>query len=116
MLPPSYTDVDQLLAELDNDQENGKWNGWLYTQDITMRDFRARFTMTYVTIDKNYIQYWKKPTDALPLRTFKTAHLKWLCQDSLVPCNPTEYIKAHENKLSFDAKQNLLKTVLNLIS
>jgi len=57
-----------------------------------------------VTIDANFIQYWKNPTDSLPLRSFKTAKLKWSCVDSNAPCSPTEYIKALESKLKFDAK------------
>jgi len=79
MLPTGYTDVDDLVEELDNDQANGRYSGWLYTQDITQRDYRSKFTITYTTVDKDYIQYWASPTDALPLRSFKTAHMKWLC-------------------------------------
>jgi len=31
MLPPGYADNDDLLEDLDNDGENGRYGGWLYT-------------------------------------------------------------------------------------
>lgn len=46
------------MADLDNDAVNGRYGGWLYTQDITIRDIRSKFTMTYMTIDKDYVNYW----------------------------------------------------------
>jgi len=115
MLPDGYTDSDGLLDELDNDMVNGKYAGWLYTQDITLRDFRTTITATYVTVDSDYIHYWKNPGDALPLKSFKTARLKWTCTDQSAPCSPTDYIKALEDKLKYDAKQNLLRTILTLV-
>jgi len=41
MLPTGYNDVDELLDDLDNDMNNGRWSGWMYNQDITLRDFRT---------------------------------------------------------------------------
>jgi len=87
----------------------------MYSQDITSRNIRSKFTITYVTVDKNNIQYWSTPSDSLPLKSFKTVHLKWRCDSLSIPCNPTQYIKEMDD-ISFDAKQNLLKTVIDLIS
>jgi hypothetical protein len=92
MLPHGYVDNDALLADLDNDAANGRYGGWLYTQDITSRDIRSKFTISYITLDKKNWNFWASPNDALPLKSFKTPHIKWRCeQDTL--CNPTEYIE-----------------------
>jgi len=81
MLPTGYNDVDELLDDLDNDMNNGRWSGWMYNQDITLRDFRTQLTASYVTVDSDYIQFWRSPSDPLPLRSFKTARLKWTCEE-----------------------------------
>jgi len=104
MLPAGYNDNDALLADLDNDASNGRYGGWLYNQDITMRDIRSKFTITYMTIDKDYVNYWASPSDTLPLKSFKTPTIKWRCADLDTPCNPTEYIKVLDPILDFDAK------------
>jgi len=31
MLPPGYVDTDALIDQLDNDMNNGRYSGWLYT-------------------------------------------------------------------------------------
>jgi hypothetical protein len=71
--------------------------------------------MGYLTVDKKNVKIFKNPADAMPMFNTPSYKLNFPCTEKEYACNPEDYISALEKRISFDAKQKLVRTVLKYV-
>jgi len=88
------------------------YGGWVYTADLTDRNFNNKMMMAYLRVGVDNIEFFKSPTKPVPALNFDTSSLFFPCDDSELLPNPTEYLKCVEGSYDFEAKQKLIKAQL----
>jgi len=51
-------------------------------------------SLLYMTVDLEFLSFYKNYTDSGPLLQLPTKHLHWPCTELDLPCNPEEYVKS----------------------
>lgn len=98
--------------DTNRDPVNGRFNGWVYAQSLTSRDYNRKMALAYLKLSPESMAFYKNHTDAVPLEHYKPNRMYFSCNDMMHVANSIKYMKCVESKIRFHKKARLIETVL----